>query len=165
MASPKVIIVKESVEELRKVLKKSSNFISPRIRMLIELKKHETTGISKRELADVLGVSHSSIQIWRTMYQEGGLFLLRSHKKTGFKPSVFTEAEQKIIEDKLKDPFNGLRGYKELLEYIDSEFKKDVKYNTLLKFCIRKFGSSVKVARKSHIQKDENAVDAFKKTL
>ena len=165
MASPKIIIVKESVEELRKVLKKSSNFISPRIRMLIELKKHEETGVSKRELAGILGVSHSSIQIWRTMYQEGGLSLLRSHKKIGFKPSVFTEAEQKIIEEKLKDPFNGLRGYTELLEYIDSAFNKDIKYNTLLKFCIRKFGSSVKVARKSHIKKDEKAVEAFKKTL
>ena len=35
----------------------------------------------------------------------------------------------------------------------------------MLKYCMRNFGSSVKVARKSHVKKDEQAVNAFKKTL
>ena len=60
---------------------------------------------------------------------------------------------------------NGLRGYTELLNWIEQEFGKDVKYNTLLKYCIRKFGSKVKVARKSHVKKDDQAAEAFKKTL
>ena len=68
------------------------------------------------------------------------------------------------IEKKLKDPKNGLRGYVELQAWIEQEFKKQVKYNTLLKYSIKNFGSKVKVARKSHIKKDEMAVDTFKKT-
>jgi len=164
MASAKIIKVKESDKELKAVLKKASTLILPRLRMLIELKNHEESGISKRDLATLIGVNHNSIQTWRTMYEQGGLTYLRSHRKTGFRPSVFTKDEHNAIEAKLKDPMNGLRGYTELLTWIEQEFGKGVKYNTLLKYCIRRFGSSVKVARKSHVNKDEQAVEAFKKT-
>jgi hypothetical protein len=50
------------------------------------------------------------------------------------------------------------------LDWIEKEFNKQVKYNTLLKYSIKNFGSKVKVARKSHVKKDEEAVSAFKKT-
>ncbi|MFM7853175.1 MAG: hypothetical protein ACKO96_14945, partial [Flammeovirgaceae bacterium] len=39
-----------------------------------------------------------------------------------------------------------------------------IKYNTLLKYANREFGASVKVARKSHVKKDLEAVSSFKKT-
>ncbi len=53
---------------------------------------------------------------------------------------------------------------KELLTWVEAEFNKTIKYNTLLKYTTRHFGSKVKVARKSHVKKDEEAVNAFKKT-
>lgn len=81
------------------------------------------------------------------------------------KPSVFTDAEHKKLEQKLKNPKNGLRGFKELQQWISQEFGKEIKYNTVLKYMVRHFGASVKIARKSHIKKDEAAVTAFKKTL
>lgn len=165
MASPKQMNIKESLVDLKRLLKTSSPLISPRIRMLIELKKNEKQGISKRDIASLISVNHNSVQTWRTMYIKGGLKLLQSHNKKGFKTSVFTKEEHTAIEKKLKDPKNGLRGYVELLAWIEQEFKKQVKYNTLLKYSIKNFGSKVKVARKSHINKDETAVETFKKTL
>jgi transposase len=164
MAAPKNIAVAESLEELRRVLRNVSPFIAPRIKMLIEMKKYRESGISKRLLAEQIGVNHNSVQSWRTMYTSGGLTRLCSHNKKGFRPSVFTKNEHNLIADKLNDPKNGLRGYTELLEWIEEQFSKEVKYNTMLKYCIRNFGSSVKVARKSHVKKDEQAVDTFKKT-
>ena len=164
MGTTKNIIVTESIDELRRVLKKSIPFISPRIKMLIEMKKYQQTGISKRLLADQIGVNHNSIQTWRTMYAKGGIDLLCSHNKKGFRPSVFTLEENKLIGQKLNDPQNGLKGYTELLDWIEQEFSKQIKYNTLLKYCTRHFGSSVKVARKSHVNKDAQAVETFKKT-
>jgi len=62
MASAKIIKVKESDKELKAVLKKASTLILPRLRMLIELKNHEESGISKRDLATLIGVNHNSIQ-------------------------------------------------------------------------------------------------------
>jgi len=164
MPTINIITVEESLVKLKHLLKKAKPLISPRLRMLIELKKQEGQGISKRDLAELIGVNHNSIQTWRNMYVEGGLEQLCSHRKTGFRPSVFNKDEHNAIKEKLNNPVNGLRGYKELLTWIETDLSKEVKYNTLLKYCIRNFGSSVKVARKSHIKKDAEAVETFKKT-
>lgn len=164
MALPKQIIIKESLAELRNLLKKSSPLIAPRVLVLLEMKKAEKTGISKRALAAAVGVNHNSVQSWRTVYSQGGITAICTHNRKGFKKSVFSKEEHDAIEKKLNDPKNGLRGYKELLNWIEEEFKKEVKYNTLLKYSMKNFGSKVKVARKSHIHKDELSVSAFKKT-
>lgn len=165
MALPKIIQIKESMDELKKLYKNASPIIGIRIRALMEMKKAGDEGISKRELAEKLGVNHNSIQTWRSMYEKGGIKAICTHHKIGYKPSVFTQKEHKAIEAKLSDPKNGLRGYKELLEWVENEFGKEIKYNTLLKYSIRNFHSKAKVGRKSHIHKNEESVVAFKKTL
>lgn len=164
MASPKQIVIKESMAELKRLLKNAGLLIAPRLRVLIEIKKAGDAGISKRQLAAATGVNHNSAQTWRTLYSKGGINAICSHNRKGFKKSVFTKEQHNAIEKKLQDPKNGLRGYTELLDWIEKEFNKEVKYNTLLKYCMKNFGSSVKVARKSHINKDEEAVNALKKT-
>jgi transposase len=98
------------------------------------------------------------------LYLAGGIELLCSHKKTGFRPSVISKEMHVVISSLLNDPQNGLRGYNELMIYLEKEFNKKIKYNTLLKYCIKNFKSSIKVARKSHIKKDIDAVNTFKKT-
>lgn len=138
--------------------------IANRIRVLMEFKKNERTGISKRAVADAVGVNHNSVQTWRTLYEKGGIEAILSHERKEGRPSVLTADEHTLIEQKLHDPKNGLRGYTELLTWVEEEFKKSIKYNTLLKYSIRHFSSKVKVARKSHVKKDEEAVLTFKKT-
>ena len=165
MAFPKQLVIKESLQELKAILKKATPLIAPRIRVLMEIKKSAVKGISKRELAALVGVNHNSVQNWRRLYAAGGIGAICTHNRTGFKPSVFTAEEHQAIEQKLKDPKGGLRGYVELLDWVEKEFNKQVKYNTLLKYSIKHFGSKVKVARKSHINKNEDTVSAFKKTL
>lgn len=165
MASPKSIKVKESIKDLKQLLKSCPRLIIPRIRMLIEIKKHEDIGgVSKRNLADIIGVNHNSIQTWRTLYSDGGVAKLTDYIKNEGRPTILSKEEHKAIEKKLNDSKNGLRGYVELLDWFESTFKKEIKYNTLLKYTNREFGASIKVARKSHIKKDQEAVVAFKKT-
>jgi transposase len=165
MASPKSVQVKESLKELNQLLKTSPKLVIPRVRMLIEIKKHETTGgISKRNLADMIGVNHNSIQTWRTLYSEGGISKLTHYVKNEGRPTILSKEEHRAIEEKLNDSKNGLRGYVELLDWVENTFKKEIKYNTLLKYTNREFGASVKVARKSHVNKDIEAVATFKKT-
>lgn len=165
MSAPKSIQVKESVNELKKLLKSASRLIFPRIRMLLEIKKHEASGgISKRMLADAISVNHNSIQTWRTLYEKGGIEHLMKYTKNEGRPTILTAQEHQAIKDKLNDSKNGLRGYVELLDWVESTFKKEIKYNTLLKYTNREFGARVKVARKSHVKKDPEAVSAFKKT-
>jgi transposase len=165
MSAPKSIHVKESVTELKKMLKTNPRLIYPRIRMLLEIKKYESSGgISKRTLAGLIGVNHNSVQTWRTLYIDGGIEQLISYTKNEGRPSILNDEEHLAIERKLHDSNNGLRGYVELLDWAESTFKKKIKYNTLLKYANREFGASIKVARKSHVKKDPEAVVTFKKT-
>jgi transposase len=163
MSFPKVIEIRESTTELKALLKSSIPLIAIRIRCLLEIKKHPN-GISKRELSEVLGVNPNSVQTWRTLYLQGGIDAITSHNKIGHKPNILSKEEHLRIENKLKDPKNGLRGYVELQDWVEKELNKTIKYNTLLKYSIRHFGSSVKVARKSHVNKDMDKVEDFKKT-
>ena len=164
MSKAKQLIVKESVRELKHLLITVNATISSRLRMLIAIKSNEGESLSKRKLGKLLGVSSSSIQIWRSLYEQGGISLLMEDKRIGFKPSIITPSEHEKIKAKLNDPCNGLRGYVELQQWIQEEFGKSVKYNTLLKYCGRNFGSKSKVSRKSHVKKAPEAVEELKKT-
>ena len=164
MAFAKSITVKESITEIKGLQKKGKPLFIPRLRMLLVIKKSEFA-LSKNALAEQVGVNHNSIQKWRKLYEQGGIEALLSHKATASRPSVFTPEDKKKIEAKLKDPNNGLQGYKELHHWVKDHLKKEVKYNTLMVYCRNQFGTKIKVARKSHIKKDDNAVEVFKKTL
>jgi transposase len=141
MSKPKQLIIKETLSELKNIQKNSTRLIAVRIRALIVMKENEGHGISKRDIAAQIGVNHNSVQTWRTMYEQGGIKMVQSHNKIGFKPSVFTKEEHKAIESKLNDPKNGLQGYVELKAWIEEQFNKQLKYNTVLKYSIKNFGS------------------------
>lgn len=165
MALPKIIVIKETENEIKHRLKTSTPFIAQRLRVLLILKQHESTGLSKREAATLAGVCPDSVHKWRKIYVRDGIDGLVKHNKKGYKPSVFTSEEHARLEEKLNDPNNGLRGYVELKEWIRKEFGKDILYRTVVSYCVTNFHSSVKTARKSHINKDADKVEAFKKTL
>ena len=165
MALPLQITVTQTISELRKLQRNSGELINKRLLMLLEIKKHEKTGISKRELSRITGINHNSIVKWRKQYNLSGIEPLLKHGRVGgFKKSVVSKEEHKKIAMKLNDPKNGIRGYTELLEWVNTELSKDMKYITLVKYTERHFGAKIKVARKSHVKKDEEAVATFKKT-
>ena len=164
MALPKQINIKETISELRAFQRTHGFLISKRLAVLIEIKRHQNTGISKINLSALTGVNHNSIVKWRKMYEAGGINCMLRHGRIGFKKPILTTQEHKLIEKKLKDPTNGITGYTALLDWVKKELGKDMKYITLLKYAQRHFQSKVKVARKSHIKKDKEAVALFKKT-
>lgn len=164
MALPIIFKIKETEAELKTLMKKQIPFLAQRVRVLLECKKYEATGISKNELATATGVNHNSANSWRKLYIREGIKALLSHKKTGYKPGSFTAQEKSAIASKLNDATNAVRGYVELQQWIKDELGKDIKYKTIYGFVKRNFGSKIKVARKSHIKKDVNAVASFKKT-
>jgi transposase len=158
------IEIKESFSELRTLMRQSISMISVRINMLVKLKKHDGC-LSRRKLSVMLGVSDKSIQTWRKVYLDGGLPALLKHEKKGRDIKVFNDEERKFIEDTLSNPENGVQGYKELQRLMFKQFGKDFAYTTLVGYCKNQFGSKIKVARPSHVKKDEKAMSDFKKTL
>jgi transposase len=162
MARPgKPIKVAESTEELRKLLKVSSLHLKPRIEMLILSKQGKAVG--KNELAQALGVNHNSVQTWRKKYEQGGIHALLQDKRGGNRPVVIDAKTDKAIALKLSDPLNAPRSFKELQQWVEEHYIAGINYQTLNKHVKRKYGARIKVARKSHVQKDKEAVEAFKK--
>lgn len=165
MSKPFQITVNQSVSELKALRRKAGELIGKRIQMLIEIKKHEGKDLSKRLLSDMTGINHNSITKWRRAYLKDGIDALLVHgRKGGYKKQIISAENKVRIQDKLNDPKNGIRGYVEFQSWVKKELGVDIKYVTLHKYCQRNFGTKIKVARKSHVKKDEGQVEAFKKT-
>lgn len=164
MSSPTTFRIKESESEIKKLIKSSNSMIGKRLHALLVFKRNEKSGISKRQVADEVGVNHNSIQTWRTIYIEGGIKALMAHSNIGYKPSKINKEQEKALKVKLGDESNGIVGFNELLDWFDKKFKTEINYKTFHGFVVRKFKAKIKVARKSHVKKDPAAIEAFKKT-
>ncbi len=58
MSVPKLFTIKESENKIKKLIKSSTPIISKRFQALLIFKRHEKTGISKREVVDEIGVNY-----------------------------------------------------------------------------------------------------------
>jgi transposase len=163
MANPLPLRIKESLPRLKGALRKQPQHLLPRLQMLILIK--EEKAFSKRELADALGVNHNSVQTWRTAYKKGGLTALLKFERGGFKPSVIPPKVHRAIEKRFKNPIGAFNGFEQLRSWIDEHYLPAINYQTVNKYVKRHFGAKLKVARKSHIQKDEQAVKELKKNF
>ena len=162
MANALTITVKEELQELRRLLKKSPAHFSSKIRMLIEIKQSDAA-LSKVELANRMGVDPNSIQIWRTKYKKEGIHGLLKDGRIGFKRSIITPVAHKKIGIKLNAPEATFTSYKQLHAWVEKHLIEGVNYNSLRHYVKKHFGAKLKVPRKSHIRKDKEAVALLKK--
>ena len=67
------------------------------------------------------------------------------------------------IHRRLTSPKDAFTSYVDLINWIvENYIPNGINYHTVNKYVKRHFGAKLKVSRKSHIKKDENAVDTFK---
>lgn len=164
MARPKIFGIKESMQDLGRLLHVSGPIFTKRLMAMRIFKKYETTGVSQRKVAEVLGMDCGQVGKWRNTYIKGGIDALLSHDRKGNKVGGIP-AHHDSLKAKLEDPRNGIQGFTELLDWFNAEHGTSVKYHALNMYVKRNFGASVKTARKSHVKKDAEKVAAFKKTL
>ena len=79
--------------------------------------------------------------------------------------SGFSDAEKEKIAQKLAEPKQAFTSYKQAQDWINETFGVDKQYHAVNKFLKRNFGVKLKVGRKSHIKKDEEAVAFFKNAV
>jgi len=164
MSAPKAFTITESPAEIKKLQKASIPLIAKRLQALLLFKQKEDSGISKREVADLIGVNHNSVQTWRTLYIKGGIKLLMHHSNTGHKPSMITPEQKEAIREQMYNPENGFVGFIELLTWFNEKFNTQINYKTFHGFVVRNFKAKIKTARKVHVKKDIEEVALFKKT-
>jgi transposase len=165
MAKPLQITVKETRTELTNLLsRQKSNVSRKKIDLLLVLLKHPE-GLNKIELSHKVGISHNTANKWRKQYEQGGIAaLLEDSRKGGNRPSVIEAPIKSAIDKRVHNAKGAPKSYAELQRWIALKFGKELPYNTLRNYLIRKHKTKPKVARKSHINKDDNAAALFKKT-
>lgn len=161
MAKALTVIVKESVKELKSIQRQKPSYYS-RIQMLLLIKEGKYT--TKDLLAEVLQVSTQSVHIWRTKYNAGGIEKLLEDKRGG-KPAKITNDAYQQLSNRLNSSKEGFKTYIEIQTWLKENFGLEMKYQALNKYVKRKFGAKPKVARKSHVNKDDSAEALFKKTI
>jgi len=82
----------------------------------------------------------------------------------GLRKRSSLEVIHKELEDKLNNSRDPLLGYWGAVSWVRDNFGIEVKYNTLRTYLIRNFKTKLKSPRKSHYKKNEQAIEAFKKT-
>ncbi|MFS4417915.1 helix-turn-helix domain-containing protein [Maribacter sp. 2307ULW6-5] len=157
------LVITESLEALQKELKAAKNFkVRQRIQSLLLLKK----GKFKRQadLAEFLGVGHSTLKTWIKRYREDGLEALTTLRSGGHYKGVVSAQLHKALEEKVNDSHNPLLGYWHAVEWVEEHHGQKINYQTLRAYLIRHFKTKKKHPRKSHYKKDQQALEVFKKT-
>ena len=157
------IIIKESEKELRLLLNKSNtDRVRGRLKALLLLKRGKVSYQS--ELASKIGFTEKTVREWLKLYEKEGLSSLLEIRVGGnHQPHLSPEAIA-FLEKQLRNPQTTITSYVELHQLICKEFGSEIQYKTFYNFCVRVFKSKLKVSRKSHYKKDQEAVEAFKKT-
>ena len=155
--------IEESITTLENAFKSSKNFkVRQRIQSLMLLKQQRFK--RQVDLAEFIGVGHSTLKSWIKQYREFGFESLTTLESGGNYKGVISESLHKALEAKVNDSENPLLGYWHAVDWVRDNFGQTIKYQTLRAYLIRHFKTKKKHPRKSHYKKDEQALEVFKKT-
>lgn len=156
------ITVSEDLSYLKRLFHQHPAHLHSRIQMLYLIKSDVTN--STKELATRLLVSARTIQCWKGHYLTGGLIGLLNYTRGSYKSNgIITPAISDLIKDQLSSPTSAFTSYKELQQWLQENHLPNVTYRIVNHHAKIKLKASLKVARKSHIKKDETKVEDFKK--
>lgn len=162
MAILRILKIKESKSDLES-LRKTSKSHRVKTRILFLLIKQSKQEMSQKNLALHLNVSESSLRRWAKVYSESGLESMLKISNGGKRRMVITPDIHASLASKLENSSDPLLGYNDALQWVETQFDRKFKYNTLRTYMKRHFGSKLKVPRKSHYKKDDKAIAVFKK--
>jgi transposase len=161
MAHALRVVVKEEIQELKKLQKKHP-LSSSKLQMLILIKGGII--VSKDALAQALSVSTNSVHKWRTNYIAGGMDLLLKDNRGGKRKGKITAEAQLKLQERLNNSREGFGSFIEIQQWLKDNFNIEMGYHAVNKYVKRNFKAKPKVGRKSHINKDPAAEAVFKKT-
>ena len=151
-------LIKESDEELSRCQKSSGKvLVYQRLQMLRILKAGKASTLV--EAAPLVGVTERSLQNWWRFYKQQGLeSLLRVEPNR--KPKLSAQQQHALVEEAAKGEFSTIA---EIAAWVEQSFGIDYTEVGMWKLA-RRLKIKKKTPRPSHVKKDEQAVERFKKT-
>ena len=163
MKNPVPFTIHESLSELRKIRNKQPHlYLQKRIDCLIFIKTSKFT--TRQDLANYLGVHKRTQERWLNKYKESGLKLLLSDEPKSRTSKTITPEIHQALEARVYSSERPFLGYWEAQQWVEETFGISIKYHWLRKYMVTHFKTKLKSPRKSHYQKDEQAIEAFFKT-
>lgn len=157
------VTVNEELSELRQKLQSAKNQkVKLKLKSLIILKANPDK--KQEDIANHLCIGYSTLKRWYRNYRIQGLNAFLRVVPTGVRKSVVSKEIHEALKEKLYDSSDPLLGYWHAVLWVESTFNVSIKYQTIRKYMIKHFNTKLKVPRKSHYQKDDQAIEAFLKT-
>lgn len=162
MAILQKLTVTETSEQLIKLIGKSTSSAKPRLKMLLAIVNGTT---STNDLAHRTKSNRDSIRNWKNTYRTKGLEGLLEEGRGGNRQGALNDQQKGELAKKLSNPKGGFTSYKQATDWINTTFGVEMNYHAVNMYLKRNFGTKLKVGRKTHVNKDENATALFKKPI
>ena len=157
------ITVKETEAELLSAYhKQKDSRIKLKIKSLILFKKGNFQ--KQEDLADHLCIGYSTLRLWLRKYANEGFESFIKKPIKGKPKCLVTPDIHQALDAKLKDSHDPLQSYVEAVNWVEETQGVKLGYHALRKYLIKHFKTKLKVPRKSHYKKEEQAIEAFFKT-
>lgn len=155
--------IKESVEELHKLLKEQKTVSGKqRVQALYLLKTQQIKSIT--ELAKILGNKRVTVHRWLKLYREGGISNLLLEKKSTGRPPIINQEIREKLEKELSQP-EGFKSYEEIRRHLQAVEGIEVSYKVVHDTVHYQMSAKLKVPRPVGIKHDKEAEEEFKKKL
>ncbi|HEY9808886.1 MAG TPA: helix-turn-helix domain-containing protein [Halomicronema sp.] len=155
-------IIQMPASELKLILKKQRTLTNrQKIQAFYWLKSGNCQSIT--EVSERLGVHRSTVQRWLKQYKDGGMQELLKNRQTQGRPRAISPEIVTLLTAKISDKNCEFKSYKEVQEWVASNYKVSLKYQTLYKHLHYRMKAKLKVPRRCSNKKDELAVSEFKK--
>jgi transposase len=105
-----------------------------------------------------------TLERWLNAYKSGGVLEMLHDKPKNKQSKIITPTMHKGLVERVNDSHNPFLGYWDAQNWINQEYGVDIKYHRIREYLIQHFKTKLKVPRKSHYKKDEQAEKAFLKT-
>lgn len=155
--------VKESLQELKILLTKQRK---PRNVMRIQslLFLAEQRFKTRQALADYLCIHKRTMEKWLAKYEQGGISMMLIPDIVIRESKLITPQIHEALSEKLNDVQGGFSSYVEAQQWVNQKFDENITYHWIRQYMINKFKTKIKRPRKSHVNKDPKAAEAFLKT-
>lgn len=163
MSRPFIIEITESEADLKKRLQHARESIhKEKLQMLWWLKSGQVT--QQQEIGKRLARDSSTVTRWLQKYRRGGLVeLLQINKAPGNERKIKGEVLADL-QQQLQNP-SGFSSYGEIVEWLKQKHDLTVEYGTVYATVRYLLGAKLKEPRPQSYAQNEQAVEAFKKTL
>lgn len=157
------VVIKETDRELQAAYhKQKDSRIKLKVKALMLFK--EGNFKKQEDLAMRLCIGYSTLRLWLRKYTEEGFENFTKVPVRGKPKCLVTPEIHRSLEDKLRDSANPLQSYLEAVGWVKETHGVKLGYHALRKYMIKHFKTKLKVPRKSHYKKDDQAIEAFFKT-